>query len=162
MAFPSVRSYNEGAAGTETTFEVVLPATIESSDLLIVGFVNDGADVSDFTDADWNGWTSEYNANTGSTNFAIMKKVADGTEDSASLTVTTPTSEVGNFLAVAIKDWEGTFANGVEFAVTTGDTTDADPPSLNPAQWGIEDTLWIVIAARDYQCFTQYRLANAT
>jgi N-acetylneuraminic acid mutarotase len=131
---------------------VQMPSQVDVGDLLIVLFTNDAND----TVATPAGWTAPAaNTQLGNTNQvrgSVFVKDAAGTEDGT--TVDFITSDAGGEQGSAIvyripaTKWDGTITN-VEIASTAvgGTTAAPNPPSLNPAGWGTENTLWISYVA---------------
>ncbi len=152
-AFPAIESSTSGEdlGSGSNTIELTLPATI-GADSVILGCIS----VDHFNE---NISTSETGVSelfvvedaSLNVNLGCFCKAADGTEDGASWTIDTPVSdEGGSWVSFSIT---GTFDNtcaSVESAnakeVTTPATT-PDPPSLNPAGWGSEDTIWFAMSA---------------
>jgi hypothetical protein len=76
-------------------------------------------------------------------------RICDGSETSPWV-LNLDASETGtvSFILIPAATWHGTTVpEGV--AWVNVDTTNPDPPSLNPAGWGTEDTLWIAVVAYD-------------
>ena len=84
-AFPTERSSQTSQeTSNTTTHTITLPATIESGDLLVV--------FSTIDNVTWNtfpaGWTQRTSTDHGTYGCAVYVKVADGTEDSTTLSPT--------------------------------------------------------------------------
>lgn len=148
MAFPSIAGtpiVNNDTTGT--SHSVGLPTGITAGELLIVIFASDGAPTVTWP----SGWDQAANnliATTLSTDvtMAAKQRVADGTESSP-ITVTTSVSEWTAWVTMRVTGWHGTTA--AEAGTATGSSATANPPSLNPANWDVEDTLWIACACND-------------
>jgi len=95
------------------------------------------------------GWTQIASNTRGSVARGfIMGKVADGTEDSTTVSVTIgSTSERGVIDAMAIQDWGGAITD-VESSTTNNNSSNDDPPSLTPS-WGLDDTLFLACRCAD-------------
>lgn len=146
MTFPTVQSVTPTAFGTAGTSHLVnMPATVNSGDLLLVLF---GA-VS-FQPAAPTGWSKVGGQANGAT-LAGYVKAADGSEAGGTVDFSTgANSTKGAALCYRITGWinTGTILNDVEGSFQIGVTTaNPDPPSFNPTNWDVEDTLWLAAAA---------------
>lgn len=148
MTFPSVRSFIETSFPTDVG-NLNLPATINSGDLLIACLMTDGNPGITWDNTSHGTWTQLVDqTRPGTPELFIYVKVADGTEDSGTLDLSSASAERGMGCAFAIQDWYGTLA-GVEAASTFGGaSSNPDAPSLSPS-WGSEDNLWFAIYAAD-------------
>ena len=83
----------------------------------------------------------------------FAKKLSDGTE-TGNFTVTISSNNTGGWIVFRITGWGGTLGTTFDNTAGTcgdvaratsasGTSTTPDPPSLDPASWGTEDTLWI-------------------
>lgn len=148
MAFPVVATTNSGNDTTGTSHTVTLPGSIAAGDLLIVIFATDGNPTVTWP----SGWDQAANnllatTASGTANTLTCKqRIADGSEG-ASITVTTSASEWTAWSTLRITGWHGTTV--AEAGAATGASTTANPPSLNPTGWDVEDTLWIACSSRD-------------
>lgn len=148
MAFASVRSSTSNFNAAVTTHNINLPATIESGDLiLIIGASDNVTAITKPTEV-----TNEFmNSNvSGQFRNLVWGFVADGTEDSTTITADTGvTAEYSSFISLAIQGWEGTIGTAVEVSTGSAATsTTPDPDSLTPT-WGAKDTMWIAVGAGD-------------
>lgn len=148
MAFPTIAGtpiVNNDTTGTSHT--VGLPTGITAGELLIAIFASDGAPTHTWPSG-WNAAGNDLIGTTTSTDVTLSAKqrVADGSEGS-SITVTTSVSEWAAWITFRVTDWHGTTA--AEAGTATGSSANANPPSLNPANWDVEDTLWIAGACND-------------
>lgn len=148
MPFPSIAATNSGSSGGNATSHTVnLPAGIVAGNLLLVAFTNDGsATVSVTTPA--TGWSTLYSTPNGSNaRSTVFYRFADGSEGST-ITVTTSASE-----GSAHASWRMTGVdkqtNPEGGTPATGSSANPNPPSLNPSNWGTEDTLWIAVYGWD-------------
>jgi hypothetical protein len=138
---------------------VTMPSTVNSGDLLLVLFTNDGS--ATVTDPDGAGaWTSISTLASGANvRGSVWGKVATGSEDGTGVDFATSASEEASAQVYRIKsgEWSGSIA-GVEAAsVDSGTTTTPNPPSLDPGAWGTENTLWIAYTAgSSYTSVTTY------
>lgn len=71
-------------------------------------------------------------------------RISDGTE-TGTFTVVSTISGRAAMCLMSIKNWHGTTIPEAAFSGPTTATAH-DPPSLNPAGWDAEDTLWIAVA----------------
>jgi hypothetical protein len=146
LAAPVVASVTETAFGTDTTNHYVnMPATVNTGDLLIVLFTNDGfATVT--TPA---GWTELASKNRGiAVTLSVYYKIAVGDEDGTTVDFATSTSQEAAAQVYRITNWHGTTPPEISTAAT-GISTAPDPASLNPAGWDVADTLWLAVAGQD-------------
>lgn len=161
--FPTVSDRLTQSFSTATTAHAVtMPSTVNSGDLLMVLFSNDG-NATVTTPSGWTAPSAPNNTQVRGTaaRGSVFIKVAAGTEDGTTVDFATSASEEAEAQVYRIKagDWYGTTA-GVEVA-NGGDpgatTTTPDPPALNPGGWGTENTLWIAYAAgSSYTATTTY------
>lgn len=143
-----IASVTPSTIAASTTHNVAMPSSVTAGDLLLVLFTNNG-NTTVTTPA---GWTQidvqRQNATTA--RGSVFAKVAVGTEGGTSVNFATPASvaAAAQTYRVLAGDWHGTIATGVAAAsVAAGTTASPNPPALDPAAWGIEDTLWIAYAA---------------
>lgn len=146
MAFPSVSSSVTGSSGGGvTTHNIALTSlTINSGDLIIILAAHDGAGVATYT---WDNstagtWTTLDSYSNGNVDYECRAKVADGTEDSATLANTISQSETACHIVYVIENWDGTISNVEIGTAAYGATGHPDAPSLT-ASWGSADNLWI-------------------
>ena len=148
-AFPTVAATNTSVNDSDTTSHVVsLPAGIASGDLLIVFIAIDTRDVIPAMTFTWPvGWTELYDQEDASDiGHTAGYRRADGGEG-ATITVTSTEADQSAHVSYRITGHHAT--SDPESANTTGSGTGADPPGLNPANWGAEDTLWLIGAGLD-------------
>ena len=125
-----------------------MPATVDAGDLLLVLFTNDGST----TVTTPGGWT-QINTLVRSTygRGSIYAKDAVGDEGGTTVNFQTPSGEqaAAQVYRILAADWYGDITDGIASASFDPGATTAtpDPPSLDPAAWDIENTLWIAYAA---------------
>lgn len=155
MAFPTVPTAGantlidgvNGTAGTTHTFPSLTTLDNASGDLLIAiislyqasatanGFGTWGAGFTEFGDAS--------NTTNPSISMGCAYKFSDGTE-TGTFTVASTISGRSAVHLLSIKGAHLTTPPEVAFS-STSTATAQDPPSLDPAGWGAEDTLWIAV-----------------
>lgn len=140
-AFPNVQSVTATTTSGVTSHQINMPATVDEGDLLVVLVVNSSSNINSHP-AGWSLLRDD-------TLTPIYIKRAAGTEGGGSITV--GTSVLSNMAAQVyrITDWRdsGTLLNDVELSPAAGSSINPNPPSLNPTNWGLEDTLWLVFIA---------------
>ncbi len=155
-SYPIVDTVQTTMSNTEsTTNNVTMPATVEAGDLLLVLLSTD--DASTITTP--GGWTAIDSDNGTTVTGSIFAKIAAGTEDGTSVNFVTSANQKSAAQAYRIlaADWYGTLATGVNVTTTLTSATTAtpNPPSLNPASWATEKTLWIAyVAGSTYSSIT--------
>lgn len=142
MAFPTVESVTETTFNSDTTAHAVsMPATVNSGDLLLILFCNNGSTTVNTP----SGWTQEKNQLLWNSvcRVSVYSKTAAGTEGGTTVDVTTTSSEQAAAQVYRVTGW-----SDVELSagVVTG-TQFPNPDALNPSGWGTEETLWIAVAA---------------
>lgn len=160
MAYPSVRSSRAGENATATSSHTVqLPVTVGAGDYLFVAFTCDDNTASPFTTVTWDNssagtWTQLYSSvvtvtatNPGAAVQEVWYKVADGTEDSVTLTITTSINQPSTYYTASIQDCSGIVA-GTPTTNSNTSTSTPNPPSLTTG-WGSVETLWFVILGID-------------
>lgn len=160
MAYPSVRSSRAAEiTPSNTSHTIQLPATVSAGDYLFVVFTCDDNTSSPFTTVTWDNssagtWTQLYSAvvtvtttNAGASVQEVWYKVADGTEDSVNLTITTSITQPSTYYTASIQDCSG-IAAGTPTTNSNTSTLTPDPPSLTTG-WGSVETLWFVILGVD-------------
>jgi len=151
MAFPSFRTVAQTSQVTEVTaWTMNLPATVESGDLLIAFCAIDGAGSTITWDQSSHGtWTNQWtDSSTAGISATCWAKVADGTEDSGTLSLTVDAIEAGMMYAIAIQDWEGTLSGVSVGTFAGGNSANPDPPTVTAAG-GSGDNLFIILQAND-------------
>ncbi len=150
MAFPTVSGRQATAATANGTAANDAIPTVAQGDLLIVPFSVDGT-----TAPSWgSGWTG-YSTFQGlvtvgnsACQLGVFYRICDGSE--GNLTFALGASE--NWCTRPIVISAGTFDPNLPPAFGTAVSSSGanpDPPSLNPADWGTVDTLWVAVSAGD-------------
>jgi hypothetical protein len=130
-------------------FTVIMPTTVNEGDLLIIAAVAEtgvGAQQEEWNDlSGWEELTRKPTAGQSQQAWddsRIYVKIADGDEDSTTLTLATTTEAVQTGSGAAhvyrVENWYGEMG-GIEFAQRRGSS---NPPLLTPP-WGLEPTLFI-------------------
>jgi hypothetical protein len=139
----------QGTATTTHTFGSLTTLDNASGDLLIAVIVLYQASGTANAFSSWGGGFTEFGDSASATNPSMAMgcayKISDGTE-TGTFTVTSSISGRSAMFLMSVKNWHGTTVPEVAFSAATT-TTAQDPPSLNPAGWDTEDTLWIAVAA---------------
>jgi hypothetical protein len=144
MAFPVIESVaSTGTTSNQTSRSINMPSGIVAGDLLLAVVASDGNTTFGHT-----GWdkTSEQTCVSGGNTQArgfILTRTATG---SNTLTLTTAASEMVAAVVYRISGWSAFEVAGLG---STATSTAPNPPSLNPAGWDVEDTLWIAACAHD-------------
>lgn len=145
MTFPTIQSITETTFGSDaTSHAVTMPATVNSGDLLVCLFANDG----NATVTTPSGWRAVDSATTPSSRVrgGIYAKSADGTEDGTTVDFVTSASEQAAAQVYRITGWGGDVTNDVAASTAaTSDDGNPDPANLAPA-WGAKDTMWLVVS----------------
>lgn len=145
--------------GTDATSHVVtMPATVDPGDLLMVFFTNDG-NATVTTPAGWSVPTNGTQVETTNVRGSVFVKDAAGTEDGTTVDFVTSAVEqaAAQVYRIPAAMWEGNITS-VEVANVAGSSTNApNPPNLDPAGWGTENTTWFSYAAgSSYTSVTTY------
>ena len=121
-----------------------MPATVNSGDLLLA-FIYIGENSVSITTPP-SGWTTIFTQlGSNSDGFlALFSKIADGTEDGTTISVTTNTAgQTYQAQSFAIANPHGATSSDIEYSVTIpGAVSNPNPPSLTPS-WGSLATMWI-------------------
>ena len=149
---PTVSSITATQQNTNATSQnVTMPATVEAGDLLLVLLAVDG-NTTITTPGGWTliGSTAQDGGNNVTT--GVYAKDAAGTEDGTNVNFAfgggASEKAAAQTYRVLAAEWEGTLTNGVTVGTATGATTqNPNPPSLNPANWNVEQTLWLAYTA---------------
>lgn len=144
VGFPVVNSSNGGVLSTAGTSHTInLPAAVAAGELLLVAFVCKANPAITWDTTSHGTWTQLTNVESATPHLVVYWKVAAGTEDGGTLTVTTATSQKSAHQSWAIGDWDGIAPIAPAEVVYTA-TVNPDPP--NNAS-GSGDSLWIALAA---------------
>jgi hypothetical protein len=150
MAFPSVLGRNtvqSSANGTATNDPI---PSFSRGDLLLAFLAIDGATAPTWGAgfAGWNTFVGLVTIGNSACQLALVYRVADGSEGNLALDLGASENWCSEIVVVDA----GTFDENTPPAFGTavsGSGADPNPPSLNPADWGTEDTLWIAASAGD-------------
>lgn len=165
MAFPTIQTADT-KNGTQTSnsasWTLTYPTNLASGDL-ILGFLGADGDNSLSLPA---GFEQQGNS-PGAVQLWVFAKVSDGTE-TGTFTATLGAAEQGGWRIFRVTGWHGsgiTNLNGAGIAIATTVTgspsANPNPPSLDPANWATEDTLWFATCAVDTsRTISVYPLAN--
>ena len=141
-----------------TSWTLTYPTNIASGDLLLAFMAIDGSSTGAFPA----GWEEQSHFTQGAVSWIGAVKSATGSE-TGTFSVTT-SSEQGAWMILRITNWfGGSLWITQSPSANTGADTDSlsytilnasgsatlDPPSDNPANWDVEDTLWFAIASVD-------------
>lgn len=151
MALPLVYSSNTGVESANTTSHAVpLPATVVAGQLLIVWMSFDGVPGVTWDNSTAGTWSNYIDtANGTSCKLVVKAKIADGTEGGKTLTITTDATEQSVNRSIAVYNWEGTLAGGLNIpAAATGTTANPDPPAATDS-WGTVDRKTIAVQGCD-------------
>jgi len=150
MAFPTRDSFiREVFAGNTTAHLVDMPATVDSGDLLLVFFTNDGGGRTVTTPVGWTELFSEgFGAGSAGVLHSAFYKIAAGTEGGTTVDFVTSHTETAIAHTLRVTSWHGTTPpeSGTPAEATS---TTPDPPNFNPDGWDAEDTLWIATFGAD-------------
>ena len=140
--FPNLVSSASRVDPSRIAHVVLLPGIVSAGDLLILFWTDNATNSSELGGTDLQSWTLLYNDNTANNRRAAFYKIATGIEG-ASLNITTTASEssVHNVYKFAAGTWQGQPEISGPLHATTATPT---PPSLNPAGWDAEPTLWLI------------------
>jgi hypothetical protein len=156
MAFPTIPTaaasrvlVNNQANTTATrTFPSLTGLTKNSGDLLIAICV--AYQTSTGTDAAFSGWTgsfTEFHDSATSSTMAVgmAYKWSDGTETGTF--AVTQAATITGYASMILLSIPGAHRTTVpEAGSRASGTGAANPAAFNPANWGVEDTLWIAVA----------------
>jgi hypothetical protein len=146
MAFPSVVATN-GGTGSTASPTINLPAGIQAGDLLLAIVSVNNFQVSG---SGWpTGWIALLtNSIYGADSLSIRYKIATGSEG-ASFVLTLLGAGSSSHATYRITGWHGTTPPEVVASPVVATNTNPNPPSLNPAGWDVEDTLWLAVVGTD-------------
>lgn len=151
MAFPSVRSEAESNQGTtfSTSHPITIGATVEKNDILVavIGMSTDQATTATFTwPAGWTELLEVINDESNGVALSAAWKIADGSEDSGTVTVTTNVDERSVHKCWVVRDGLAVYAASAHSSGAA--EVNGNPPSLSPAP-GTKDYLWLTCALAD-------------
>lgn len=152
MAFPTVADADTKTgtvAVNSTSWTLTYPTNIAAGDLLLALIAADGGITTGTMPV---GWTKLYGTSSGGAVVGYLwVKSADGTE-TGTFTFNANASEQGAWAVFRVPNetwFGGTLTSAVNVANQESVSANPDPPNLDPASWGTEDTLWIAFAAVD-------------
>lgn len=158
MAFPTIAdadTKNNVVASNASTWTLTYPTNIAADDLLVMFLGIDGGLYTP-TATDW--VRVDQTGNGTAVTLALLIKKAVGTE-TGTFSVSIGGSEQGawRIFRIPANSWYGgtlagtgiSNADGYSEAGASGSTANPDPPSDNPTNWDVEDTLWIVATGVD-------------
>lgn len=148
MAFPVVAATNTSTQATNSTSHTVnLPTGISAGHLLLIFFAQDN---SGGGTASASGWTELFNEvdNQSNTRITVFYRFATGSEGST-VTVTTTVTEQSSHASLRITGAHASEVPANAHLAAPGSSVNPNPPSLNPANWDVEDTLWIATCIWD-------------
>lgn len=121
---------------------VNMPETVNAGDLLVMLVGRAGGNLSGAP----SGWTSLV-LNNGT--LSVFIKKGAGTEGGGTVSVETVSNTGLGVQVYRVTGWAdtGIIINDVEINTASGISTAPNPPSLNPAAWDIEDTLWLAVGS---------------
>ena len=141
MTFPTVESVTQSSFSSDTTAHACsIPATVNSGDLLLLIFANDGNTVQT-TPA---GWTALDKQTTGNQVYGgVYALDAAGTEGGGTVDVVTAIAEAGSGHIYRITGWGGTVATDIDISTVATGTDDSPNATSVTAGWGVDDNLFI-------------------
>lgn len=147
VGFPVIE-HEDTASGHVTSntanWTLTYPTNIVAGDLLLALVAMDGVGGGSSS-----GWVANFAAS-GANQLIYLKKKAAGTETGTFALVNA--SEQGSWVVYRITNWEGTLGSlfdntansgAVDLATATAVDANPNPPSLNPNNWDVENTLWL-------------------
>ena len=180
MAFPTIATSAVGdQTSNSTSWTITYPSSIASGDLLLVIISSDGTATASDAATGFTLVRAAVDGDTAANKIVIFEKIADGTE-TGTFTYTNSGSEQGSWLALRITGWYGSGlpANGagqqdgdgmsiVSYAPAatspgTAILVGVSGGAMNPANWDVEDTLWIACGAWDSTPTATAKDANYT
>lgn len=146
MAYPQVADITATTVtSASTTHNISMPATVNANDLLLVLFANGTGGSSVTTPS---GWTSLGTNTTTNIRLTAYGKIASGSEDGTTVNFVTASSNTAAAQVYRITgDYHDLTTAGIELAAASGTSTTPNSPNLNPANWDVEETLWITAGA---------------
>lgn len=139
--FPSVVSTTRSNKNTSSTgHSVVLPASVDTDDILIVIFNLANTSALTWDNSTAGTWTNLFSTTSTSIRLAAYYKIADGTEDGKTLSLSSATAGRSAWHIYRIRNGK-TVSCGTS---ATGNSTAPNPPSLTPS-WGAKNTLWLAV-----------------
>ena len=151
MALPVLNDTNTGSESANTlTHTVNLPTIVNPNELLVVWMAFDGAPTVTWDNVTHGTWTSYIDTVSGTAcKLVVYAKVASGMEGGGTLDVVTNDSEQSVHRSVAIGNWQGTLAGGVNCPSATTGAGDSPNPPVATDSWGSVDRKTIAIEGCD-------------
>jgi len=155
VAFPQVSdadTQNGTVTSASTSWSLTYPTNLANGDLILLFFALNDVQTPSLPA----GWVVDYGTNSPVLQ-GIGKKKSDGSE-TGTFTLSITGAVTGAWRVFRITGWEGTLgtaggnfssSGAVPEATGSGTSTTPDPPSLNPNNWGTENTLWFAVAGAD-------------
>lgn len=152
MAFPAVQTAdtkNGTVTSNSNSWTLTYPTSLVSGDLILAFVATDGA-VTGTWPADW---VELIETNASACSGFVAGKISTGAE-TGNFTLSLSGSEQGSWRIFRVTGWYGSglAADGQGTQAATGGSSPSltpDPPSLNPVNWDVEDTLWFAVIAVD-------------
>lgn len=159
MAFPVIQTAdtkNGTVTSNSSSWTLTYPTNLASGDLILAFVATDGNSTSGGAPGLPANWNSYYGHDGGGNVTGIIAaKISDGTE-TGTFSMTLSASEQGGWRIFRITDWFGSGIPATDSGLTStaknGDglsvfgagsaSSTPNPPSLDPANWATEDTLW--------------------
>ena len=146
---PSIAGFTDGIALSGTSLALNLPSPtggVIAGDLLVAIVAVDGNGTHTWPA----GWTEikDEAGNGSAVRAGVAYKRATGGE-TGSITLTTSIAGQAAYQTWCFRGTHPTTAPEVSAGVSASTANSANPDSLNPANWGTENTLWIACAAFD-------------
>lgn len=155
MAFAQATITAANSGGNVTSQVINLPDNLAANDLVIVTVVIDGTTQATFPGSPaWSTPTGVASGEVASDSHAQRSRYrrVDGTEGwggtGNSITVTCPSETLAWTVALATGAHTTTAPASVE-AFDSANSANPNPSGLDPADWGVEDTLWMVVYGWD-------------
>jgi hypothetical protein len=159
VAFPTIQTAdtkNGVVTSNSSSWTLAYPTNLVSGDLILAFVASDGGSSTFTFPADW---TRQRNIDAGAVSGCVGWKISTGSE-TGTFTLNQTASEQGSWRIFRITGWYGSGipgdndigtgggvesvggAMGVASTTISGPSSTPDPPSWNPFNWGVEDTLW--------------------
>jgi len=184
MAFPTIQAADTktgSVTSNSTSWTLTYPTNLAAGDLILAIVGSDGNQTAGAGPSfpSWGAQGAQVDGSAASS-LCMGAKIASGSE-TGNFTLTMPANEQGPWTVLRITGWYGSglpawtatalgnagsplTADGLEAGTSTivGTSTTANPPDLNPGNWGTEDTLWLAVAAWDSTPTATAKDANFT
>lgn len=162
MAFPQIIDADTQSGtvrSNSTTWMLTWPTNLQSGDLVLGFIASDG--VSDPAGSTIQQFPNGHSPESSAGVLTFFKRKSDGTE-TGTFTVTFANGEQGAWRIFRITGWSGVLGTNTVFTNFVAEDGDVvaevrhsgssqfpDPPSVDPLNWGTEDTLWLAACAVD-------------